>query len=102
MKPVRKSIIKFLRYLRPIWEGSDNKPSGKRILGIFLIISGVRIAYYGVTNCLDKIDSIIGLVATLLGGGLAFWGITAYFEKGASQPPTPPTNGEDPSESFYD
>lgn len=70
-----KRIIKY--FIHPL-EGEDGKLSGKRLLGSILIIFGVRMAWYGVLYCVNNLPDVTMMVGTLLGAGLAFWGITEW------------------------
>lgn len=85
MKYKENGVYRFVHYLLHMFEGTDGKLSGKRFLGTFLIISGSRLAWYGVIHCLDHLADVTMLVSSLLAGGLAFWGITAWANMKDSQ-----------------
>lgn len=74
---VQGRISRFWHYFSAIWEGNDGKVSGKRLLGIILVGFAIHITNYGLKHAIDRLDSIIGLVGTILGAALCFWGITA-------------------------
>lgn len=68
----------FFNYARNTWEGNDGKPSIKRILGIILILSGAVVCFYGVFKCSDNLGDVALIAGTLIGGGLALFGITSW------------------------
>lgn len=85
----KKKRVDF-SYFSTIWEGNDGRVSGKRLSGIALTAFGVYIINYGVKHCLDRLDSIMALAATIFATALAFWGITAvasYFQDKSGNPP---------------
>lgn len=75
----RNNILKkFLNYIIHPLEGNDGKLSGKRLLGTLLVLYGIKMAWHGVAYCMEHLPDITMLVGTLLGAGLAFWGITEW------------------------
>jgi len=67
-------IKQFIRYVRSIWEGKDNKPSLRSLAAIYLLYNFVENLNYGIRHCLDHIAEIAmllgieaGLIAALLG-----------------------------------
>lgn len=78
MKNFTNGLISFLKYIIQPIVGEDNKPSGKRILGTALILSGIYLGYYGVKYRFDRLDPVTMLVGVFFGAGLAFWGITTW------------------------
>jgi len=73
-----KKKLTIWNYLKPIWEGRDNKPSGKRILGILLILFSCFLSIQGINKTPDDLAGVAIIVTPFLAGGLAFWGITEW------------------------
>jgi hypothetical protein len=82
----------FIKYVEPIWLDDTGQVSGKRILAIISILSGVILTFltniiylYFVHNNFDKaknidLAQITMLIAPLFGNGLLLWGVTSYFQ----------------------
>lgn len=72
LRTLWKHLVRFIGYLRPVIEGTDNKPSGKRLLAYFFALIAVHIAVVSVGE--EKLNIIN---AFLLACG-AFFGLTAW------------------------
>lgn len=55
--------------------------SGKRILGTLCIILALVLTGKASLFCQDKLPEQAIVIAPLFATGLAFWGITSYFDK---------------------
>lgn len=59
---------KLINYLRPIWEGKDNKPSIRRIFAIAFLIGIIRMIERSYTvDCEVNTEALMWLCATLTG-----------------------------------
>lgn len=74
----------FLNNISSIWKDFKGEASGKRILGIICILSGVLLTISTTIVSYFKPDIPIAalaiLIAPLFATGLLFWGITSYFD----------------------
>lgn len=85
-------MSKLLDYLEPIWLDDKGEVSGKRILAILSILSGIFITNICVVAYIYfiKIDftkaqnmdlsQIAILIAPLFANGALLWGVTSYFQ----------------------
>ena len=55
--------------------------SGKRILGTLCVLVGLILTGKASFFCQDKLSEQAIIIAPLFATGLAFWGITSYFDK---------------------
>jgi len=80
--------MNILSYLKVGFEGKDGKFSIRRALGSLCIIVGLVLTSRVSILCADKIAEQTMLIAPLFATGLAFFGITGYFEmKGENKKP---------------
>lgn len=58
--------MKIISYLRPIWEGKDNKPSIRRVFAIAFLIGAIKLVEKGnVDN--NVLITLCGTILILLG-----------------------------------
>jgi len=64
---LKTMLISTFNYLRPIWEGDDNKPSIRRIFAIAFLIGIIRMIELSYTkSCELNNDVLITLCGTIL------------------------------------
>jgi len=84
-----------LNYLKVGFEGKDGRFSIRRTLGSLCIIVGLALTSRVSILCADKIAEQTMLIAPLFATGLAFFGITGYFEmKGENKEQKKEENGD--------
>lgn len=85
-------MSKFLKYVEPIWLDDIGQVSGKRILAILSILSGILITdtcifayiYFIKVDFVKAqnmdLSQIAMLIAPLFANGVLLWGVTSYFQ----------------------
>lgn len=73
---MKKSAISALKYFLHMFEGTDGRLSIKRVLATIAIISGIKMAWYGIKYRIEHLDSITGIVMAIMGVGATLLGIT--------------------------
>lgn len=68
----------IVNYIKKFFEEDNGKPSIKRVMGTFMLISSVLIGKYGVAHQIEHLDAVIGLVAVLEGAGLTCLGLSTW------------------------
>lgn len=70
----------MINYLKAGFEGKDGKFSIRRALGSLCVIVALALTARCSILCTDRIAEQTMLIAPLFATGLAFFGLTGYFE----------------------